>query len=275
MAAAGEQGVLATVTGASLSTPRHLGSKMIVHADGVLTGSVGGGKAEALVIEAAAQVLATGRCRTLDLDLAAGVGVCGGRMQIFLEPVLRTAQLVVCGAGHVGRALVDMARLVSFHLTLVDDRPEFLDPWRATAGVRVVEAEPQAISGQVTPDPAAALVVATRSHELDQRYVAAMLALEQETGARWGFFGVLGSRRKIGILRQYLLEQDAHCGPRLDTLQMPVGLALGSETPHEIALSILAEIMPVLRGVPYVEKGGEEGAAGIPLQRTWRREKGS
>ena len=271
MAAGGRQGVLATVTGASLSTPRHLGSKMIIHADGTLTGSVGGGRAEALVLEAAAEVLAQGRCRSLDLDLAQGLGVCGGNMQIFLEPVLRTTPLIVCGAGHVGRALAEMARLVSFHVTLVDDRPEFLETWQDQPGVRTLAAGAGELASHLVPEAGAALVVATRSHELDQEHVAALLELEKSHRTNWGFFGVLGSRRKIGILRRRLLETHADCGPRLDSLQMPVGLAVGSETPHEIALSILAEVLAVLRGVAYVNDPEEGGPLGIPLQRRWRR----
>jgi xanthine dehydrogenase accessory factor len=271
MAAEGQPGVLATIVEAALSTPRHLGSKMIIHDDGRLTGSIGGGQAEALVIEAAGLVLAGGECRLLELDLARGTGVCGGRMKVFLEPVLRTSHLVVFGAGHVGRALLELAIPVSFRVTLVDDRPEFLEPYADHPGARILQAGPAELGPHLEPDAGGGVLVATRGHELDQDYVAALLDLERDRGRKWGFFGVLGSRRKVAILRKALLTQDSTHQARLAELQMPVGVATGAETPHEIALSILAEAMAVLRGVPYLPDG-QGAAAGLPLQRTWRRD---
>lgn len=270
MAETGEQGVLVTVIATRLSTPRHEGSKMIVHQDGSLTGTVGGGKAEAVVVQEAHLVLADGRCRRLDLDLAAGLGVCGGHMEVFLEPVVRGASFVVIGAGHVGRAMVQVGEGLSFHFTLVDDRPEFLAPL-ASGPVRLVEAGPQQLADSLTVDPRGALLLASRNHELDGDYLEAVLAAEQKAGCRFGFLGVLGSRSKSERLRKRMTALSAEIAARMETVQMPVGLDIGSETPGEIALSVLSEALAVLRGADLLKD--EQGRdLGVRLHR--RREAG-
>ena len=119
----GQPGVLATVIRTHLSTPRHEGSKMIVLPDGSVIGSVGGGAAEARVIAEALQVIEEGRPRCLSLDLAGDLGVCGGHMEVFLEPVTTADSFVVIGGGHVGRALIELGASLPFRFTLVDDRP--------------------------------------------------------------------------------------------------------------------------------------------------------
>ncbi len=137
----GEDGVLATVIATHQSAPRHAGSKMIVRADGAVTGSIGGGAAEALVIARAADVAASGECLTVPIDLAGEQGVCGGSMEVFLEPVLRTIPFVVVGAGHVGQAMVDVGHHLGFRFTLVDDRREALAAV-TSPGVRSILAAP-------------------------------------------------------------------------------------------------------------------------------------
>ena len=153
MVEAGEAGVLATVTRTSRSTPRHAGSKMIVHADGSVTGSVGGGAAEARVIREAQAVLMDGQCRNLQLDLAGDLGVCGGTMEVFLEAVLSAVPFWVIGAGHIGRALTELGWTLPFRFILVDDRPEFLPEGGQGGGPAILRPPAAPLEGMGEPSP--------------------------------------------------------------------------------------------------------------------------
>lgn len=265
MAARGEPGVAATVIAAEGSTPRHAGSRMIVLAGGETVGSVGGGLAEAAVIEAADDVLATGECRTIHLDLAGGLGVCGGRMEVFLEPVLQSEPFWVIGAGHVGRAVVEVGRSLPFRFVIVDDRPEVLATLPRGFPAKVLQRDPSVLAEDLVVSPRGAVLLASRSVELDGRYLATILAAEGAAGREFTFLGGIASRRKAGVLRRGLEEEGAD-PDRLARLQLPVGLAVGAETPAEIAVSILAEALAVLRGTPLMTDGSGR-PQGVFLQR--------
>lgn len=253
----GQEGVLATVIRTRLSTPRHEGSKMIVFPDGKVVGSVGGGAAEAKVIEVAREVIQEGRPRLLPLDLAGDLGVCGGHMEIFLEPVCQADPFLVIGAGHVGRAMVEVGKSLSFRFTLVDDRPGLLDDLEGLAGVRLLQASPQDLFNLLDVPVRGAVLIASRNHELDGDFLAAILAAEQKAGREFIFLGALASRRKASILRQRFTK-DERSRERVDRMQYPVGVDIGAETPGEIAVSILAEAMAVVRGVePLADEQGK------------------
>lgn len=260
-----ESGVLATVIGAERSTPRQAGSKMIVHADGCTTGTIGGGAAEARVIAEAKEVLSEGVCRRLDLDLVSEEGVCGGAMEVFLEPIVRTTPFVVVGAGHVGRALVEVGRTLPLHFVLVDDRPEFIADLAVAPGLNGLVAGPDAWDQAPPPQRRTGVLVASRNHELDTAYLDALLSAERKAGQTYAFVGVLGSRRKISRIRADLAER-GHAPRRLADLQAPVGLDIRAETPAEIAVSVLAEALAVLRDVsPLTDEQGQP--LGLRLQR--------
>jgi len=265
MSAKGEDGVLATVIGTELSTPRHTGSKMIIHPDGKVTGSIGGGSSEAYVIEEAAKVFADGSCQRLDLNLAGGLGVCGGQMEIFLEPVLRTTPFLIIGAGHIGRAMLALGSDLPFHFTIVDDRQEFLDDLKGLPKVTTVLAMPGELADFLEVHDRGSVLLASRNHTLDGDFLEAVLKAELRTGRTFPFLGVLGSRSKSARILKRLQENSDYTS-RLPFLQMPVGLELGAETPAEIALSVFAEALAVLRGVPHLQ--GDDGTpCGIRLHR--------
>ncbi len=252
MTSSQQDGVLATVVRTRLSTPGHEGGKMIVHPDGSVTGTVGGGRSEARVIEEALKVFEDRRCRLLELDLAKGLGVCGGCMEVFLEPVLRSNPFLIIGAGHVGRALIQLGKTLPFHFILVDDRPEFLEPWHEDPTVKTLLAGPDQVGELLEVNNRSALLLASRTHQLDAAYLAAVLGKEKEVQCQYPFLGVLGSRSKSARLRKIVGEKDPSFGSRLGEIQMPVGLDIGADTPSEIALSIFAEVLGLLRGVPQV-----------------------
>jgi len=258
-------GVLATVVRAERSTPRGPGAKMIVHADGRLTGSVGGGVAEAHVIDCAREVAAGGACRLVSVDLDGGHGVCGGRMEIFLEPVLRAVPFVVIGGGHIGRAMVEVGRALPFRFLLVDDRAEILSGLQEGPGVRAVTCKPDALGAHLEASLGGAALVASRGHAQDADYLEALLRVERASGRPFAFLGLLGSRVKTTVTRQELMRR-GFAASELDRVRAPVGLDLGDETPAEIALSILAEALAVLRGRPFLQDD-EGGELGIRLRR--------
>jgi xanthine dehydrogenase accessory factor len=247
----GQTGVLATVIRTRQSTPRHEGSKMIILPDGSVVGSVGGGAAEARVIDEARRVFQDGHPVCLQLDLAGDLGVCGGHMEIFLEPVTRADPFFVIGAGHVGRAMIEVGRKLPFRFILVDDRPGLLAGLSGLSGVRSVEAGPDNVFDSLEVPPRGALLIASRNHELDGDYLQAVLDAERATGREFVFLGALASRTKAAMLRKRFAA-DPWYRRRVARMQYPVGLDIGAETPAEIALSILAEALAVMRGVPAI-----------------------
>lgn len=261
----GQSGVLATVVRTRLSTPRHEGSKMIILSDGSVVGSVGGGAAEARVIEESRNVFRDGRPVLLPVDLAGDLGVCGGHMEIFLEPVTRADPFVVIGAGHVGRAMIEVGRSLSFRFTLVDDRPGLLSDLKDMTGTRLLESSPQELLNSLEVPPRGALLIASRNHELDGDYLEAVLEAEHRAGREFTFLGALASRTKAAMLRKRFAD-DERTRDRVARMQYPVGLDIGAESPGEIALSILAEAMAVLRGVDPLNDN-EGRPLGIRLHR--------
>ncbi|MFH1845210.1 MAG: XdhC family protein [bacterium] len=262
MARQGEPGAVATVIRTARSAPRHSGSKMIVRPDGTITGSVGGGTVEARAIEVAQQVIADGECQRLTLDLTGEVGVCGGEVEIFIEPVDTSLPLWIIGAGHVGRAILKLGSQLPFRFTVVDDRQQFLSD---LGQARTLCLTPAELPQHFQPTQRMAVLLATRNHELDGEYLNAVLEAEKQSGCEVDYLGVIGSRTKAKVLtRQY--AGSTRRAERFRRLSMPVGLALGAETPPEVALSILAEIVAVLRGVEWIGDHDDE-RLGLYLQR--------
>lgn len=258
-------GVLATVVAAERSTPRQPGAKLIVHADGALTGTIGGGLAEARVVAEAALVAGDGACRTLVIDLDGRDGICGGRMSVFLEPVLRTVPFVVIGGGHVGRALVTVGRTLPFRFLVVDDRQDILAGLPQGPGLRALSCEPSGLAAELPGAAGGAVLVASRGHATDVEYLEAVLRAEPGLGRPFAFVGLLGSRAKSGqILRE--LGRRGLDAAALARVRAPVGLDLGDETPAEIALSVLAEALAVLRRREFL-RDADGAELGLRLRR--------
>lgn len=257
----GEPGALATVIRAERSAPRHPGSKMVIRADGATVGSVGGGAVEAKVRAAAREIIAGGGCRTLEFDLDGKDGVCGGGVSVFVEPVGTGTRLVIIGGGHVGGAVVELAAGLPFLITIVDDREDVAPP----QGAELVTAEPGAWADALSLDSRTAVLLANRSHDLDGVALQAVFAAEERCGCRCAWIGVIGSSGKARQLRR-LFADDPGRLERFENVAVPAGLAIGAETPVEIALSVLAEIMTAVRGAGF--SAGEDGApAAVLLQR--------
>lgn len=244
----GEPVVLATVVRTDRSVPRRPGTKMLIHADGRTTGTVGGGEMEARVNAEAVRALTerTPRVLTFDLvDPASGdPGVCGGTAEIYLEPHMPDPLLVIIGAGHVGRAVTDLARWLGFRTIVWDDRPDAidelaagLDPDRGDRPPVTTMTGPIADALALSPlDGDASVVMVTRNVAIDLDLLPPLLA----SGA--GYIGLMGSRRRWTTTRTRLVEAGA-VEADLDRVVSPIGIEINAETPEEIAVSILAQVV--------------------------------
>lgn len=242
---AGQTGVLCTLVGGRGSVPRHAGSKMLVYADGRISGTIGGGEMEARVLREAQEALRTGQPRLVHYrmsDPAAGdPGVCGGEVDVFVEPIRPVATLLVIGGGHVGRALVHLGRWLGLRVVLADDRPEFCNPEWAPGADEYVCRPAAELAGAVRFTSETYVVMVTRGVPFD---VAALPSLLAQPHA---YLGVIGSRKRWATARRKLTEGGVP-EAQLAGVHAPMGLELNAETPEEIALSILAEVVMLRRG---------------------------
>ena len=257
--ARGEAVALVTIVAAHGSTPQRVGARMLVHADGRLVGTIGGGCYEHDAFWKARETLVSRKAQLvhyeLSDDLAEESGlICGGRMDVFIEPVEPSPHLYILGAGHVGYQLGQIAHTVGFRLHVVDDRQKFANHDRfPQAAEVVVESLDSWVSSADIP-AAAYVVVLTRGHRQDFDVLRALAARE------YRYVGLIGSRAKVARLTDALL--DAGVSPDwLKRLHAPVGFDIGAVSPEEIAVSILAELIAVRRG-----KIGEGQAAALSLQ---------
>jgi xanthine dehydrogenase accessory factor len=243
----GEPVVLATVVETDRSVPRRPGSKMLVYPDGRTSGTIGGGAMEARVVADAVAALDDARPRLVRFDLVdpdrGDPGVCGGSVQLYLEPYLSRPTVFVVGCGHIGRAVVELAHWLGFRLVATDDRAELVTAEHLPhADVLLPGPLDDALRAHPITDQTHVVVV-TRSMAVDVANVPKLLA----TPAR--SIGVMGSRRRwhetVRELRDRGVAEDA-----LARVTSPIGIELGAETPREIAVSILAEIVAQRRGAP-------------------------
>jgi xanthine dehydrogenase accessory factor len=241
----GQTIILATVIRERGSVPRHAGAKMLVYPDGRILGTIGGGEVESRVIAEALELLPDGSPRVVEyklVDPATGdPGVCGGEMEFFLEPILPEPTVLVIGCGHVGQAVADLAHWLGFRVVVTDDRPELCTP----------EIIPHA--DEYLPVPGAEIAKAFAIHS--QTYIAAVTrgvpedtqALPALVDSPAAYIGVIGSRRRWATTVEELRAMGVD-EAKLKRVHAPIGLEIEAETPREIAVSILAEIIAVRNG---------------------------
>jgi xanthine dehydrogenase accessory factor len=238
-----EPAALATVVATEGSTPQKAGAKMLVYPDGRIVGTIGGGCVEAEMTWRARHVIETGQAQLASYDLTpdqAGEDglVCGGRMQVFIEPMVGTPTLVLFGAGHVAQPLARMAKMAGFRVEVADDRSKFANAERFPEADKIVVEDLAAAASQLTLGRNSYAVVVTRGHKGDTEALAAVL------GRGLRFVGLLGSRAKL-VHVATALEERGFSKEEIATIHCPLGLAIGAATPEEIAVSILAELIAV------------------------------
>ncbi len=235
-------GALCTVVKSEGSTPRHVGSKMLVYPDGHFIGTVGGGDLEHRVIDEAWIAMGDGQARLLHYNMAdpsrGDPGVCGGQVEVFVEPVLPPPMLVVIGAGHVGKAVAHLAKWLGFRVAVSDDRTEFCNK-ETVPDADFFYACPMAdLPAKMTIDRRTYLVLTTRGSSVDAAGMPALLATPAP------YIGVIGSRRRWATTVKDL-KANGVADESIARVRSPMGLELRAETPEEIAVSIMAEVLMV------------------------------
>ncbi len=243
----GRRGAVATIVNVRGSIPSFETAKMLVRDDGSIVGTIGGGCVEADIWQAAREVMESEKPRTLTFNLNqdpkydTGL-VCGGTLDIFVEPVLPPALLYIFGAGHVSVNLYKVARSAGFDVTVVDDRAAYANRERFPDAKEIIAEDFDQAMARLTPGESAYLVIVTRGHRDDMR----VLRWAVQTPAR--YIGMIGSKRKtIAIFRE--LTKEGLSTELFERVHAPVGLDIGAITPEEIAVAITAELIAARRRV--------------------------
>jgi xanthine dehydrogenase accessory factor len=243
----GEEVALVTIVSANGSTPQRVGAKMLVYADGRVVGTIGGGCYENEALWTAREALKSRKAVTVKYELADDFAaesglICGGQMEVFIEPIEPSPSVYIFGAGHVGQFVGRVAHDAGFRVHVVDDREKFANRERFpdAAGI-VVDDIPTWLASTPLPSSAYAVIV-TRGHRHD------LDALRALAPRNLRYLGLIGSRAKVKRIYDVLVEDGTVSLEQLENVHAPIGLDIGAVTPQEIAVSIVAELIAVRRG---------------------------
>ncbi len=241
----GLRAALATIVARKGSTPRKDAAKMLVYEDGNRTGTIGGGCTEAEVCREAMSIMRSDQPKLLRFDLTGddaeeGGLICGGTMEVYVEPILPDPTLIVFGAGHVGRCVAEIAKTLGFRIVVADDRIKYANSERFPHADALLVDGWEEIFHKLTITDTSYLLIVTRGHEYD----FACLRFALQSPAK--YIGLMGSRRKVKLFFE-ALEKEGIGQDQLGRVHSPVGVEIGSETPEEIAVSIAAELVAVRR----------------------------
>ena len=244
MRRAGQRGALATIVHTNGSIPSYESSRMLVREDGSLAGTVGGGCVEADVWAAAKEVMQKESPRKMVFNLNNEASydnglICGGTVEIFIEPILPQPMVYLFGGGHVSMAMAKAASAAGFGIGVVDDREAFANLQRFPMAQEVFTSYEDAFE-KIQPNASTYLVIVTRGHKEDMR----VLAWAVRTAAR--YVGMIGSKRKVLSVYK-ALEQEGYRAEEFERVYAPMGLEIGALSPEEIAISIVAELIAVRR----------------------------
>jgi xanthine dehydrogenase accessory factor len=242
----GEEVALVTIVAANGSTPQRVGAKMLVYSDGRTVGTIGGGCYENEALWKAREAIKSRKPFTVRYELADDFAaesglICGGQMEIFVEPIEPSPAVYIFGAGHVGQFVGRVAHEAGFQVHVIDDREKFANRERFPDAASIVVDDIPSWLARTRLPPAGYAVVVTRGHRHD---LDALRALAPQ---RLRYLGLIGSRAKVKRIYDVLVEE----GVRVDQLEhihAPIGLDIGAVTPQEIAVAIVAELIAVRRG---------------------------
>src|SRR5690242_17935124 len=246
----GQRGALATIVHTNGSIPSYESSRMLVREDGSMAGTIGGGCVEAEVWAAAKEVMQKEAPRKMVFHLNNEASydnglICGGTLEVFVEPILPQPVAYLFGGGHVSMAVARAAHAAGFGIAVVDDREAFANKERFPMAQEVFTSYENAFE-KIKPNAASYLVIVTRGHREDMR----VLAWAARTEAR--YIGMIGSKRKVMSVYK-ALENEGYKPEEFERVYAPMGLDIGALSPEEIAVSITAELVAVRRNASNAE----------------------
>lgn len=230
---------LCTVVHTKGSTPRKAGAKMLVFSNGDVIGTIGGGHLEMEVVENARNQIKENTAKLFKHDLLIQHDMCcGGTVEVFIEPIVRMKPLYIFGAGHTGKALAELASRLDFNIHVIDDRQEYLDQI-TVEGIQKINSHYLSFLSQIQFDDSTFIVIVTYEHAMDRDILAYCIRQPH------AYLGMIGSERKVLITKKTFMDAGIATAEQLASVKMPIGKHISAETPDEIAISILAEIIEV------------------------------
>ncbi|MCY4035866.1 MAG: XdhC/CoxI family protein [bacterium] len=242
----GEKCAVATIVEVAGSIPSFQSAKMLIRQDGSMVGNIGGGCTEDEVWQAARDVIDTEKPRMLQFNLGQEAAydnglICGGQLNVYVEPVLPVPKALIFGAGHISKSLSRVATLAGFATTVIDNRDSYANRERFPEASEVVAAEYEDVFPSLACNDSTYAIIVTRGHKDDMR----VLRWAAEQPLR--YIGMIGSRRKtLEVVKQ--LRKEGVAMDSLSRIHAPMGLDIGAVTPEEIAVAVVAEMIRRRRG---------------------------
>ena len=241
----GIDAALCTIIHTKGSTPRKVGAKMLVLIDGTIKGTIGGGNLEKEVIKNALIQLKKNEPKLFKHDLLHQHNMCcGGTVEIFIEPIERMKRLYIFGAGHTGQALAKYALAMDFEIFVIDDRKEYINQLKEVSAINKLHVDYKKVLPTLPFDENTFVVILTYEHEIDRDILSYCINKPH------AYLGMIGSQRKIEMTKKMFLDAGIATKKQLEKVNMPIGKNILAETPDEIAVSILAELIEVKNSSP-------------------------
>ncbi|MCB2218944.1 MAG: XdhC family protein [Bacteroidetes bacterium] len=235
----GKRAALCIIVETKGSSPRKAGSKMIVFEDKTIEGTIGGGSLEKQVMEDAPSVIESGTPQKFSYNLEDDLGMhCGGYAEVYIEPILPDEQLYIFGAGHVGKALANLASQFGFEIILIDPREEIIKGFEGKS-YKIIQQDFVEASKDLNFGRNAYIVITTPKHKYDEDVLA--LCAKKPSA----YVGMIGSKNKVALAKKRFQEENILTQEEIDRVDMPIGIKFNAQTPEEIAVSILAKLIDV------------------------------
>ncbi len=236
---AGKKAALCIIVNTRGSSPRKTGTKMIVYEDGSIEGTIGGGSLELKVIEDAKKSIEQNSSFKAEYELEEDLAMnCGGYAEVYIEPIHQQNQLIIFGAGHIGKVLAKFAPELGFRITLIDHRETILEDINLK-DINVLHSEYLSALEEIKIDNNSYVVIVTPKHAFDEAI------LEKVAKFDCAYIGMIGSKTKVAKARKRILGDAILTEGELDKVDMPIGIKFNAQTPEEIAISILAKLIDV------------------------------
>lgn len=241
----GKKAALATIISNKSHTPRHVGTKMLIKSNGDTVGTIGGGNIEHNVCKEAEEVIRKNKAKIISFDLTgkpdSGIDmICGGIMEIFLEPIFSAPVVFIFGGGHVSLALYKIAKTVGFSVVIIDDREKYTKKERFPEADEVIFSEYKDVFSKININESSYIVIVTEEHRHDE------FVLEKVINLNYAYLGMMASPKKRDTIFSNL-EKHGIKKEIFDKVCSPIGIDINSETPEEIAVSIVAEMIKKMR----------------------------